>query len=383
MIKKDKKIKVMHVIHEMGPGGAERVVLNYLKKMNKYHFVPMVCVLRKIHSKEREKIETMGVKLHYIGKEPGWDWRACLNLAKILRKEQIDVMHLHNFSAIAYGTLASLMACNPIIFSTEHNVIGETMSRSSYSRSRIKNALQIFHKKVICVSNAVKQSQMQFSLLLSNKYVTIYNGIEADIYNNAIEKNKFKEELGIRKKNIVVGIIASMFPQKAHEIFIKAAKRVLSSVPETRFLIIGDGPRRTELEKLVSNMHLQKEIYFLGVRDDVPKLMKSIEILALSSNWEGFPITILEAMASGVPVVATDVGGNREAITNGITGFLVPKGDYIALAEKIIELATDKKKRMDIGAAGKKKLLEKFTSEIMVRRTEKLYLSAIASLKKQ
>ncbi len=368
-----KKKKVMHIILDMGPGGAERVVLSYLKKMDKSLFEPMLCVLWRVFPSEINEVEKAGITYYHMKKKSGWDTKTLLELAAIIKKEKIDILHLHNISAIIYGTLAALLSTRPKIIRTEHNVVRATNSFKKNVLTFMRYLLGTFHQKIIAVSDEVKRSRMGVDPFFKKKYITIYNGIETTPYEKPVDIDQYRKEFGFDKNNIVFGKIASMYPQKAHEVLFDAVKLVLSEIPEARFLLVGDGPRKSELEAIVSEMGLENEIIFTGIRRDIPRLLGFIDVFVLSSDWEGFPITILEAMASGTPVVVTDVGGNREAVIDGETGYLIENGSPEKLFEALVSIGKDASKRALFGENGKKRLYQHFTAEAMVRKTEKIY----------
>jgi glycosyltransferase involved in cell wall biosynthesis len=213
--------------------------------------------------------------------------------------------------------------------------------------------------------------------LWRKKYITIYNGIEGDIYKGNFDVSYLRHEFGIEPNQPVVGIIASLSKQKAHGIFLKCAEIILKKIPEARFLIIGDGQLRDMLERQSNDMGLQERVIFTGVRHDIPELLNFINVFTLSSDWEGFPMTILEAMAAGKPCVVTDVGGNREAIMDGVTGFLVPKQDPMALAEKIVKLLIDKRLSQNLGEEARRRFEKEFNVQSMVSKTEQVYLECL------
>jgi glycosyltransferase involved in cell wall biosynthesis len=368
-----KKIKVMHIILDIGPGGAERVVLAYLKKMDKALFEPVLCILWRAYPNEMREVKDAGIKYYHLNKKKGWDTRTLLNIISIIKNEKIDILHLHNFSAILYGTLAALMSTRPKMIRTEHNVVNTNKRFKGKALIFLKNLLGTFHKRIIAVSDEVNRSQTDSDMFFKKKYITIYNGIETYPYEKSVDTNKYRDEFGFTKNNLIIGKIASMYPQKAHEVLFEAVKIVLAEIPEAKFLIVGDGPRKLELKELVSKMGLENEIIFTSIRSDIPELLNFIDIFVLSSDWEGFPITILEAMASGTPIVVTDVGGNREAVINEKTGYLVEKGSPEKLANALILLGKDTPKRIFMGENGKKRLYQHFTAEVMVRKTEKIY----------
>lgn len=371
------KINVMHVILDLVPGGAERVVLNYLKFHDRKRFTPMVCVLRHLADAERWELNQGSIDYFFIDKGDGFKLKAIFKLFGFLRNHRIDVLHLHNFSAIMYGTIAGLLANTEVIIQTEHNVVNRTFSIQRKIKGYLKCLFGLFSQKIIAVSDQVKESQRNHNFFARNKFVTIHNGINISSFEKISDVNSLKEELKIGGKNVVVTKIASLITQKGHEVLIDAAEIVTKKVKNVKFLIVGDGPRKENLLRLVNEKELKNFFIFSGIRNDVPKLLNITDIFVLSSHWEGFPMTILEAMASGKAAIVTDVGGNREAVVHAETGYLVKKGDSLAIANAIIELALDKNMRTAMGKAGKDRLLNNFTAEVMVQKTEKEYLKSL------
>jgi glycosyltransferase involved in cell wall biosynthesis len=171
----------------------------------------------------------------------------------------------------------------------------------------------------------------------------------------------------------VVGLVANIHKQKAVHLFLESANLILKHIPDVYFVIIGDGVLKNEMEEIARSLKIDHRTVFTGHREDASLLMKGINIFALSSLWEGFPITILEAMRAEIPCVVTDVGGNKEAVKDGVTGFVVMPQRPELMAEQILLLIKSHKKAREMGIAGRAAFLEKFTAEIMVRKTERIY----------
>ena len=171
-----KPLRVMHVILNMGPGGAERVVLNYLKHMDRSRFVPRLCVLGVAFEAELEEIKKLGVRFRVFNKPRGWDGKTVLGLASFLRKERIEILHLHNFSAQLYGTLAALISDRPKIFRTEHNVVNNFNGALQWMKLKLKYLMGEFHEKIIVVSEEVKKSHTQYDRRFREKYIRFVTG---------------------------------------------------------------------------------------------------------------------------------------------------------------------------------------------------------------
>ena len=377
-MKNNRKINVMHIIMDLVPGGAERVVLNYLKYHDRDRYNPMVCVLRHLADAEKQELVQGKIKYIFLDKGNGFKPTVVLKLVSILKRHLVHVLHLHNFSAILYGTIAGLLAKTKIIIQTEHNVVSKQYSLQSRIKGYLKCFLGLFCKRIIAVSERVNESQKKYNFLARDKFVTIYNGIDSCKFNNIERLDTLKTELGLKNNEIVITKIASLTEQKGHEILIQAAKKIVKNIKNVRFLIVGEGNRKNELTQLVSKKKLENFFIFTGIRNDVPKILSITDIFVLSSHWEGFPISILESMACGLPVVVTNVGGNSEAVIHGETGILVPAEDFTALSNAIIYLIRNKNVMLEYGKAGKERFRKYFTAQIMCRKTERLYNNCIA-----
>lgn len=368
------KIHVLHLIYSLATGGAEKVVENYAKFHDRAFFEPVVCSLTS-GGFIAERIKISGTEVIMLNKRKGFDIIILPRLIKVIRSRKIRIVHLHNFSANFWGTIAAVLCRVPVIFRTEHNVVIKEESLLKKIKYLINYTLGYFQKKIISVSEKVKFSHIENDFLFPNKYITVYNGIDPGVFEqNQVGRNIFGE-FNINESYSVVLKIASLTIQKGHEYFLKAAKLVLNRYSEVVFMIVGDGPRRHEVECFTDELGIKKNIIFTGVREDIPALLGLSDIFVLSSLWEGFPITILEAMAASKPIVATDVGGNSEAIIDGITGFLVPPKDEKSLAESILYLLRNKNIAKEMGEKGRDRFEREFSAKIMVKKTEILYES--------
>ena len=188
------------------------------------------------------------------------------------------------------------------------------------------------------------------------------------------ERGKLKAELNLNGQTKLVGIVARLVPIKAHEIFLQAAAQVHAAAPETQFLVIGDGERRGELTEMVTRLGLKDAVRFLGWRDDMSRVYADLDVVALSSNNEGSPVALIEAMAAARPVVATNVGGVREVVKDGETGVLVPPRDPQAMAQAILRLLRRPDTGQRLGEAGRMQAFPRHSVRRLVADVEELYL---------
>jgi glycosyltransferase involved in cell wall biosynthesis len=207
----------------------------------------------------------------------------------------------------------------------------------------------------------------------AEKILVLPNGVDTEEFRPRAPRADLRRDLGIPDGAPVVAVVASLFSFKGHEVFLRAAARVLKSHPNARFLVIGEGPERANLEQRVQEMHIDGAVRFLGRRRDVTELLTLVDVSVLSSQWEAAPISALEAMACEVPVVCTRVGALPEMVLDGETGFLVGVGDDAGLAAGIARLLGDPALRRKMGQASRRRVVELYNLSTLTRRREALY----------
>ena len=295
-------------------------------------------------------------------------------LIYFLREKKIDIIHTFFEKSEVMGWLATRFSGIPVWITSRRDL--------GFKRKRIYD--KIFRltskdcKKCIANCNAVKDRVIQQENLPPEKIEVIYNGLDLSEYQQILKTKPLREELGVVNGAPLVGLIANFnFEIKGHIYFLGAAKKILEQVPDTKFVLVGDGPLRPRYEEVARELNINKDVYFLGKRTDVPTIISNLDVSALSSTNEGFSNVIMESMAAGKPVVATKVGGSKEMVSDGITGYLVPPADSQAMAGAIIHLLRNPDKAIAMGSAGREVVKENFTVETMVKKYEELYLSLL------
>ncbi|HDO26248.1 MAG TPA: glycosyltransferase [Nitrospirae bacterium] len=358
----EKRIKVLHIHGSAGIGGTEKIAFEFLKKIDKERFE--TCVLFDCpegdiqHYYEKEKISFMN----------------SLGLLKNIRfilGFAPDIVHLYGLRVnLKWRLLLRLLGLR--------NVVGTLEGLTNTGRVgfwRIKSDVwtSCFLRKYIAVSGKIA-GYLKDKGLSEDKIELIYNGVEAGKFNKPLlleKKVDLKKHLGVPLDSIVISCVANLRPVKGHIFLIKA----LSILKEMNFsvLIIGEGDLKDRLVERSAEKGLDDKVFFLGGRTDIPELLAITDIFVLPSLSEGMPVSVMEAMASGVPVVATDVGGVSELVIDGETGFLVPSQTPELLAEKISILMDDEELRKTMGRKGLERIKSQFAFETMVRKTEDLY----------
>lgn len=376
-------IKVVHIITKLELGGAQQNTLHTVSHLDKERFIPIL-----ITGSEGllvDDAKKLGIEAYFLPSlvreiNPVKDITALLDIRRLLlsikRSSQSPIIvHTHSSKAGIIGRWAAYLSGIPVIIHTFHGY-----GFNDY-QSLLKKGLFIFLErltarittKFIAVSKNNIEKGINAGIFKYDDVELIRSGIDIGEFKDvAIDKAKKKQELEIEPDKPLVGMIACFKPQKAPLDFIKAAHIVHQKMPDVRFIVAGDGELRPAMEELINSLGMKDKIKLLGFRRDIPEIMKCLDVFVLTSLWEGLPRVILQAMAAGVPVVATAVDGSSEVVRNGINGFLVKPGDVEGIAEKIIDIL-QRLQDLKFQISDFKSILDEFDIDLMVRQQEKLY----------
>lgn len=368
------KIKIMFVNHSVGMGGIETLLLEICRRLNRDIFEPHICIFDPDGQIDKE-FHAIGVQVHLIPKKEKIDISLPFKLFRLLKKTGINIIHTNNQGSWLYGGLAAKLAGIPLIHTEHTNVIYHSGNQELWIK--IEKLLSVFTFKVTTVAKSVADFMEEKQSIPRKKIQVIENGVDADIYNLSIDIKEKKKELNLNEDEKIVGNVARLTPNKAHDVLIKSFSIVANEISNVKLLIAGDGPLRNDLEKLVAELRLEEKVVFLGVRRDIPELLKSFDVFALSSTREGLPVSLLEAMASSLPVVATDVDGNSELIVHNSTGLLVPSNDIDSLSSALIRILSDKETANLMGERGRSRVDEHYSFRRMIDQYEHVYLQSV------
>jgi glycosyltransferase involved in cell wall biosynthesis len=303
------------------------------------------------------------------------DFRALLELIHLLKRGKYDIVHTHNSKAGFLGRLSAKIAKVPIIVHTIHGFAFHEYERPP--RRLLFILLEKFAAKfagrLITVSQPLTKWGLEIGVGSPEKYVTIYDGIEIDKFQVKIDIHKKRQEFGIKPGDKVVGAVAKLWEGKGHKTILEAAKTVVKKSPQVRFIFVGEGYLRKELESYARDLGVSDYVIFAGFREDIPEVTAIFDIAVLVSLFEGLGRVLLEAMVLGKPVVATRVGGIVDVVKDGETGILVSPEDPEGLARAITTLLEDENSARRMGEAGKRRIDSKFTARTMVERIEQVY----------
>ncbi len=365
----------MRVISDLPVGGVEARLLALLPKLADKYDIRVCCI--RARGALAGDFERAGIPVTVKYFRSRLHPLSLYKLAAYMREEQIDIVHTHMYRPNISGVVAARLARVPVIISQVHNVDHWDSRRQIFMDSLLSG----WRDRVIVVSNAVKKNYIEKTRIAPQKCEVIYNGVDTEKYKSPNKAITLKEKWGISPNDKVVGIIARLVPQKDHLTFIHAAEKVYRSIPNVAFLIIGGEKGgcgvTAQLKTQVAEMGLDKQVIFTGVQKNIADILSIMDVSALSSIKEGFSNVILESMAAGVPMVATNVGGNREAIVDGETGFVVPQQSPQELAEAILKILQN-----DTLAASMRdtslKRIKLFSLDTMFQKTDELYQTLLA-----
>ena len=358
---------VLYLITELDVGGAQTALLRLLTGLDRDRFSPTVVCLYNGDATVARQIRALGIPVTDLGMNAKWRWDAFWRLYRLLRRKRPAILHTWMFHANIPGRVLGRLAGVPIVISSERTMGQERRWR--YWLSRITDRLT---DRVICVAGRVADFAAQTIGISPDKLVVIHNGIPLEDFQPG-DRVVARAGLGIPTSACVVGTVGRLHPVKGTSYLLEAFADLAPGHAEAILLLVGDGPQRTQLEELARCLGVSERVRFLGNRSDVSRLLQAMDVFVLASVWEGMPNAALEAMAVGLPVVATGVGGTPEAVVDGETGLLVPPRDPDGLAQAIARLLRDPELWRTMGQAGRRRVEQHFSVEQMVRQTERLY----------
>lgn len=339
------------------------------------HQVTVASLFERLETDLDEALVTAEVPAVYIGKSRGFSPKALARLNSVVMRLRADVIHTHQYilgyTLPSLGCLRSAAKVHTVHTLAEREVgaVGRLAARLAFSLGTIP----------VAVSQEVARSIRR--LYPGREPLVVANGILVDRYSRPrVPRGLWRHLHGVAPEEVMWVSVASLTPAKNHALLLRAFARATTIMAGLRLVLVGDGPLRRNLERLSSELGVGGQVKFIGFSRDVPSVLGAADAFVLASDWEGSPLAVLEAMAAGLPVVATAVGGIAEVVENGITGLLVRRGDATALARAMITLSQNPALRRRLGEAGKDRARRLFSVEVMASGYEKLYLSLLNRL---
>lgn len=366
------RLKILHVLNQMGTGGTEHTALNVVAGLNDPQFEHRFCVMRNLDH-EFALSKNLGVQPFIAGGRDAWFF--VFRLARIMRAYQPHIVHSRNWGAIE-AIPAARLARVPVVIHSEHGYEVETMRGLPKRQRLFRRAVYPMADAVFTVTQELRDYHAGQAQIAPEKIRVIQNGVDTDRFApNPAVRQAARRKLGLDPGTVVIGSVGRMAPIKDHTTLLKAAAAAISRGVDIRVLLAGSGP---ELERhrntVAERPELAGRVLFLGATESVPEVLNAMDFFVLPSLLEGMSNSILEAMASGLPVVATRVGGNPELVADGATGWLFSRGDVSELAGRIEQLARENELRCRFGDAARKRAEQHFSLRLMIERYRGLYL---------
>ncbi len=367
-------IHVMQVLHTLEVGGAEKLAYDISNRFDESFSFSFFCLDALGYLSTL--IEQEGGNVYCFGRKDGWDFHLIKEFAELLTEKKVDIVHAHQYTPYFYAVLASFFSKrHPKVVFTEHG-------RHQPDKVRWKRVIfnKLFRPVTAAytgVANFSKDSLATFEKIPADKIEVIYNGIDLSRFPDDCDKAKLRKSLGFEEDKTLVGIIARLDPIKNHAVLIESISLLKEQFPDIQLIIVGEGPMQKELQELVNELNLEDYVVFTGLRKDVPRILMALDLFVLPSTMEAMSVTLLEAMSASLPVVATDVGGNKEVVVPHVTGELVPPKDAEQLAGAIESIISAPQKAVQMGKAGRKRVEDFFTFEQMIDNYKTLYLKIL------
>jgi len=367
-------VRLLTFVTSFFVGGTERQVANLSRAIDLTRFdLRFACLVRRGEFLARtvrpdSAVDEYRVRNLYGIRSIEERWR----LFRSLQAKDVHIIHTYNFYANAFAIPAARLAGTPVVIASIRDQ-GDHITRN---QNRVQKVVCEMAHCVVTNAEAVRR-QLVAEGYSPWKLQVIHNGVAIPDNPQPETRGRVRQELGLPPGAPLVAAICRLAPCKGVQFFLAAAANLASRWPDVRFLIVGDGPSRGELERTAARLGLTGRLLFTGSRSDIPEVLAELRVCVLPSLFEGLPNILLESMAMRIPVVATRVGGTPEAVEDGVTGILVPPRDPGSLARAVEHLLEDPEAGRRMGEAGRERVIARFSIERMVRATESLYIQLL------
>lgn len=365
-----RKLNVMLMIRNMEFGGAQVVVNQLLNGLNRGKFNLSLCIMTDEDNSLLEDKYDLPADIHLFRKRGRYDLGLVLKIRKLLKRSEIDILHTHGWTADVWGRLAACLARTPIILSHSHTNQPASAKTSNFMYRYLTGATDHF----IAIGEGNKNALIEEGGIPAEKITVIRNVVDYRKFDVAVDTDAGKIELGVAPGNLVVSIIGRLHSIKGHEHFLRTARIIASENDSVEFLVVGSGGLEESLRRQAGETGLADKVHFLGARKDIPRILALTDVFVMSSLYEGLPLILLEAMAAGKAIAATDIDGCRELIVNGETGFLTPPGHPEAQAEVVLRFLSDERLRHELGKKARTEAIKNYSLEKMLGEIGDLYI---------
>lgn len=365
-----------YVVNSLNPGGTEKLVVEMSCAFSQEYNVEVICLDEP--GTWAGELRAKGIPVYTLWRQPGMDLSMAMHLSRHFCRRNVSIVHAHQCTAWFYSALARLWTPGPRLLLEEHGRFYpevENRARALVNRLLIRKLTHRF----VAVSRDIAARLQRYEGLDADEIEVIYNGVTPARLLAPDERTALRAELGYAHTDFVVGTVGRFDPIKNLPMLLASLEAAASAVPAARGLLIGDGPVFAQLRSTLEHKGLEKRVHLTGYRRDARLLAQCLDLFVLTSFSEGTSMALLEAMAAGVPVAVTEVGGNPEIVLKGESGWMVPSGSIEELTKVIIEAAREPHKRRRMGVAGRRRFESHYSMSNMLDSYRALYESLLSA----
>lgn len=374
-------MRIVFLIHDLGSGGAQRQLVLLLKYLDRTQWLPEVVVMDMTDPFFAPELERLSVPIVHVQPHRIFWSSVVWCLVKHLVLKPCHILHSWLPNSIHAGAIAGAIVGVPVIIASMRSESPDCVPQKV---ERWRRAIDMISARLSTVllgnSQAVCETNQLWARVSRNRMEMVYNGVEVDSVPDLARslRDRLRAEKGLPIDTPVVGIVARIDEDKDHATFLRAARRIHAERPDVRFVIIGDGPLRSDVSEAITSGEMSGYVSMLGRCEDVQLMMQLLDVVVLTSVSEGCPNVLIEAAELGVPTVTTAAGGAVELVVDGETGFVVPCKDSVAMADRIIQLISNQKMRHSIIQAARSRVRSQFSMSKTARRMDHVYRRAMA-----
>lgn len=376
----EERINVLHIYQNSKIGGIQQQILSIVREYDREKFNPIVCCFGPKMELGKE-IEKAGIDFVALNRKRynKFSVGIIVDLYRLMKERNIHVLRTHKYRANLYGRIAGKLAGVPVIVASEHNIYRNEKEKR-FLRRITNKILSIVTDKMVTVSDAIRKDILRYDRFPPSKIMVLHNGVDTERFKPGTNYRDMRRQFAISKDDVVIGFVGRLVINKGLNYLIEAVALLKKSF-NVKLLIVGDGSLMEELKKMAKNKGLEESVIFTGMRRDITDILSSIDIFVLSSIKEGFPNSLLEAMAMGKPIVATAIGGIPEIIQHGANGLLVQSADIEGLAAAIKTIIDNPLMAQRIGRAARDFIEKNYSIDATVRKWETLYRQILGQKK--
>ena len=369
---KRKKIKILHVAQ--AAGGVDRYIRMLLKYLNKEKFENILVCSQDFHEEDYKGLVETFEQIEMTRAIGSNDLKAIGKVRKLIKKYNPDIIYAHSSKAGAIARVANIGLKKHCVYNPHgwaFNMQCSAQKKAIYTA--IEKIAAPFCDKIICISDAERKSALDKKICRADKLQVIYNGVDIETYENGVHGVVKRTDLNIPEDAFVVGMVGRISPQKAPDVFVKMAKQVKDRIPNTHFIIVGNGNQENEIRKYANNNGFSDKLHITGWVNNPMSYIELFDIACLLSRWEGFGLALPEYMMAGKPIVASRVDAIPNIITNGENGLLVEMDDAVGASAAVLKIYSNNNLKSKLVSAGLKTVHKKFNVQRMTKETEKLF----------